>query len=323
MASNLSVYGGMPGQSIAVLRGMGIRTPFGSINFPTSRALYVRSTGHQDGDPKELITGKNLFLTVAAALDHVRAGLGDQVICLPGHAETISTADAWANLKAGTNIVCWGDGTLRPTFTYSAAAATILFNVANVHISNAIFYMAGDIASVTALTVAAPITVSAAGCGFHGCYFQVGVDGNQIVTKAITGTDAANHLSFTDCEFYGATAAECTTVLEILGSNDLRMKNTVVQAATSSTTVGVMRLNATALLGGLIDGCAFINRKALSVDAVTGVAASAGVCSNTLFGILDTATLAGWTTKADWMFHKCTTVNTTGEAGGETSTVSA
>jgi len=192
-----------------------------------------------------------------------------------------------------------------------------------VNIFGGIWELAGDPDSTTALTVAAPITVSAAGCGFHGCEFQVGVDADQIVTKAITGTDAANRLAFTDCHFYGATAAECTTVLEILGSNDFRMVNTHVQAATSSTTVGVMRLNATALLGGFVSGCSFINRKASSSHAVTGVASSAGICQDTNFGVLSTSGLIGWQTKADWHFYRCKTTNTTGEAGGETSTVSA
>jgi hypothetical protein len=275
-----------------------------------------------DGDPKEIVNGGDFYSTVAAALDHARANAGDRVICLPGHSESIATADAWANLKAGTQIDCWGSGTLRPTFTWTAAGATVLFNVANVTLNNARCFLAGSTSSVTALTVAAPITVSAAGCEFNGCDFQVGVDADQIVTRAITGTDGATDLSFNGCTFYGATAAECTTVLEILGSHGLRMYDTVIQAATSSTTVGVMRLNATALLNGIVGGCTFINRKAASIHAVTGVAASAGVCHDTNFGILDNATLVGWQTKADWMFYRCQTVNLTGETGAATTVVS-
>jgi len=311
------------------------RSPLGNFNAPIPNAYYVRSGGADGADERSLVTAKRMFTSVNAAcaqmvLDQAAnaiqpntAGRGCTIVCLPGHTETVSAADFWSSLVAGTRIVGWGYGTMRPKFTYSAAAATILLNVADVGIQNCVFEMAGDPLATTALTVAAPITVSAAGCQFRDCHFQVGVDADQIVTKAITGTDAANNLEFHNCTFYGATAAECTTVLEILGSNSLRMFNTHVQAGTSATTVGVMRLNATAALDIVVDGCSFINRKALSVDAVTGVAASAGVVRNTLFGILDTATLAGWTTKADLMFHKCTTVNTTGEAGGETSTVSA
>jgi hypothetical protein len=319
---NVNTYGPVSSDVLAVLRGRGVRTPFGTINFPTSRSLYVRSTGPADGDPKEIVNGGDFYTTVAAALDHCRSGKGDQVIVLDGHTETVSTADAWPNLKPGTKIIGWGDGTNRPTVTFSAAAASILLNVANVSISNFIFNCAGNPSATTALTVAAPFTVSDAGCGFYGCDFQVGVDADQIVTKAITTTDAANRFSITDSHFYGATAAECTTVLEVLGSDDLRLENVHIQAATSSTTVGVMRLNATALLGGFVSQCSFINRKASSVHAVTGVASSAGVCQDTNFGILDNATLAGWVTKGDWMFFRCQTVNFTGETGAATTVVS-
>ena len=318
----IQTYGGVSKQVLAMLRGRGVRTPWGTVNYPTSRSLYVRSTGPMDGDPKEIINGGDFYTSIAAALDHTRSNAGDQVIVLPGHAETISTADAWPNLKAGTNIVGWGQGNLRPSITWTAAAASVLFDRANCHISNFRFFMAGSTSSVTALTVAAPITVSAAGCGFHGIDAQVGVDNDQLVTKAITGTDGATELEITDTMFYGATTAECTTVLEILGSHNLRMENVHIQAATSSTTVGVMRLNATALLGGFVSGCTFINRKAASVHAVTGVASSAGVVQDCNFGILDNLTLVGWQTKGDFMFYRCQTVNLTGETGAATTVVS-
>ena len=294
----------------------------GAVMHPGVRGMFVRSTGRADHDPQWLANSGRLFPTVAAALIEARSAKCDVVNVLPGHVETISTADHWADLVAGTKIVGWGTGTERPQITWNAATATILLNVANVNLIGLNLYMAGDPASTTALTVAAPITVSAAGCGFYDCFMHVGVDANQIVTKAITGTNAADYLTFSGCHMYGATAAECTTVLEILGSDFLRMYNTHIQAGTSSTTVGVMRLNATALLGGYVGNCSFVNRKALSVHAVTGVAASAGVCENTNFGILDNATLVGWETKADWMFYRCHTVNLTGETGAATTVVS-
>jgi len=311
------------------------RSPLGTLNVPIPSIYFVRSAGPQSADERALETAGRFKTSIAAALTKLSAditaetawptvaGRGHMVIALPGHAETIDAADKWADLLAGTKIVGWGDGTMKPSITWSAAAGTVLFNAANCSLHNFNCYMAGSPTATTALTVAAPITVSAAGCGFEDCFFHVGVDADQIVTKAITGTDAADYLRIRNSNFYGATAAECTTVLEVLGSDFLDMENVRVQAGTSSATVGVMRLNATALLGGTIKGCTFINRKASSSHAVTGVASSAGVCEDTNFGVLDTSTLVGWQTKADWHFYRCRTTNTTGEAGGETSTVSA
>jgi hypothetical protein len=322
---NLSTYGGVSNQVLANLRGRGVRSPWGVTNYSTARALYVRSTGPVDGDPKEIINGGDFYTTVAAALDHCRTNQGDQVICLPGHTETISTADAWPNLKAGTSIVGWGSGTLRPTVTWSAAAATVLFNVANVNISNFIFNMAGDPSGSTALTVAAPITVSAAGCGFHGIDAIVGVDADQLCTKAITTTDAAKRLEITDSFFFGAASSQVTTVFEILGCDYMRLINAHVQATTASpTTIGVMRLNATALVGGYVEDCTFMNTGAAGTHAVTGVASSSGICRKTGFGVLQgTANLDGWQTKASWQFFDCHTANAVGEASAPTTPVSA
>lgn len=289
---------------------------------PGVRNIFVRSTGVRSEDASTL-QKVPVLPTVKAALSHCRSGYGDTIHVLPGHTETISTADYWANLRAGTRIIGYGHGTLRPQITYSASGATILLDVANVKIKNLAFYMAGSTSSSAALTVTAPITISAAGCEFEDCFFHVGVDADQKVTKAITTTDAADYLSFKRCDFYGATAAECTTVLEVLGSDYLHMEDCTVQAATSAVAVGVMRLNATALLGGVIKRCTFINRKALSEQAITGVAASAGVMEDCNFGILSTSGLVGFATKGDWHLYRCKTTNTTGEAGGEEATVSA
>src|SRR3990167_10398965 len=94
--------------------------------------------------------------TLDAALAKCQSGRNDTVYVLPGHAETISAADGWASLVAGTKIIglgnIWGDA---PQFTYSATWSDIKINVANVRIQNCRFLMAGALASTTALTVTA------------------------------------------------------------------------------------------------------------------------------------------------------------------------
>lgn len=295
-----------------------IQTPYGVLTAPGTRvAAYVRSTGVQDGD--DSFIQSNLVATIADALSRCRAGLGDSIFVLPGHVESISSADHFSGLVAGTNIVGIGQGTNRPTLTWTAAASTVLLDVADVTLQNMIL----DFAGTAATTVAAPITVSAAGVSIVGCSVQTGVGAAQLCTIGITTTAAADDFSIIGCQFYGATVAGSTAIIRIVGGTRFRMHGCDIQAATALTTIGLLSMLTTAPTFMKVSDCTFANRKALSVAAVSGMAAASGVFANCLFGILDTATTAGLTTPALLMMSNCYTVNTAGENGAATTPVSA
>ena len=285
-------------------------------------AAFVHHSGaaaYTNMDP--LIEGRGLYTTLNAALGQARSGAGDVVFVLPGHAENVSTADHMVALVAGTRVVGGGHGNARPRFTWSAATATWLFDVANVTIENCVLEMSG-FASGSALSVAAPITVSAAGCAIRGCRIRVSDDANELATIAITTTAAGDDFTIEDCLIHGDPAGEVTTMVQLVGADRFTMRCCVLVGATSSTTVGVMRLLTTASLQITVENCTFINQKASSVDAVTGIAAATGVVRDCDFGILDNATLVGWTAKGDLMFFRCQTVNLAGETGAATTVVS-
>ncbi len=298
-----------------------VQTPYGVLSAPASRvAAYVHSSGVQDLDDDYIRA--NTVTTLNEGLRRCRSGRGDVVYVMPGHAESISSADQMSNLKAGTNIVGLGHGSLRPTFTWTAATATFLFDVANVTLSNCVLDMAGGGAG-TALTVAAPITISAAGCGIYDCKMVMGHDADEIVTIGVTTTAAADDLVIAGCQVTSPTAAECTTCFRFVGADGLRFVNNTVLAATSSTTVGVVQFLTTASTNIEVGNSYFENRKALSVHAMTGMAGLTGVVHDCGFGILDTATLAGFVTPGSTSGYRNKTVNTAGEQGGGTATVSA
>lgn len=221
--------------------GAGLRTPGGTIAHPGGRVHYVRSSGGQDGDDETL--RRRLHTTLNSALAQCRSGLGDVVVVLPGHAENISSADQMSSLVAGTTIVGMGSGNLRPTFTWTAATATFLLDVANVTLSNLRLLMDPGTGTTT---VAAPITVSAAGCSILGCQIRMGTDANSKVTIGITTTAAADDFTIAGCEIYGATAAECTTMIQFVGADRLKFLGNTVVGATSAATVGVLRFLTTA-----------------------------------------------------------------------------
>jgi hypothetical protein len=266
------------------------------------------------------------FTSVASALGSCRANRGDRVVCLPGHTESIAAADAWANSLAGVSVIGVGEGDNRPTFTWTAATATILFDQANFGIRNCNLYMAGDTASTTALTVAAPITVSAAGCFISDCYINFGVDADQLVTIGVTTTAAGDRFRFNRNKCWGATAAECTSFFYAVGADHLQIHDTVIAGGTSSTTVGVLRFITTASLGIDIRRSIFQNLKAASIHAVTQMDGVLGTVADCGFGILDNATLAGWVPASAGngpQLFNCRTANLAAENGGVTTPVSA
>jgi hypothetical protein len=253
-------------------------------------AAYVRSSGLQNYDSSEV--KKRLVTTLNAGLAQCRSGMGDVVFVLPGHSENISAADFMSSLVAGTRIIGLGYGTLRPSFTWTLAGATWLFDVANVTLSNCILDMAGSRTSTTALTVAAPITVSAAGCAITDCEIHFGVDADQLVTVGVTTTAAADDFTFARNKCFGATAAECTTFLRLVGADRAQILGNRIIGATSAVLVGLVQFITTSSLNVLMEDNHVRNNKAASSAAVSvsaGATSSSGYVDHLYLTVLDDA----------------------------------
>lgn len=187
--------------------------------------------------------------SVNAAMAKCRSNRGDRIVCLPGHVETVSTANFWSSVKAGVGVFGLGTGTLRPKFTYSAQAATLLLSVANVWIDNCQFELAGDPGSTTALTVDSAISITGIGCQITRCYFQVGVDADQIITLGILVN--AGKVKILDNIFIGATAGEITaagTVIRLTAADEVQIKGNYMSAALATDTDGLIETLTTASL---------------------------------------------------------------------------
>lgn len=252
---------------------------------------YVRATTidglHPDIEARR-------FTTLNAALAECRSGAGDVVGVLPGHTENVSSADQMSNLVAGTQIVGMGYNAQRPTFTWSAATSTFLLDVNDVGLHNMILNLDPGTGTVT---VAAPITVSGAGCRISGCLIRTSTDANSKTTIPITTTAAGDDFTIDGCYIYGATAGECTTGIQLVGADRFRMVDTQIHLATSSTTVGSVRFLTTASTNVTIKRCVIGNYKAASTVALTDMAAATGFIDDTHFivnsGIAPMGTPAG------------------------------
>lgn len=273
-----------------------------------------------DGMPQSIKA--RLYGSTNDALAQCRSGLGDVVVVMPGHTENVDAADDWSNLVAGTKIIGMGQGNDRPTYTWSVAAASVLINVANVSLSGCILQMAGP-AGTTALTVAAPMTVSAAGFQLRGCRIQTEIDADQGTTIALTTAVGASDMVIDGCDFHGdGDGTLVTTVIRLVGAVRLRMRNTNI-FATSSDEVGVVQMLTTISTNVLIEGCTFTNRSGASDTAFTGMALATGVVKDCAFCILDDTSTAGWDTPGALQGINNQVVNDDAEGGTAQTPVSA
>lgn len=273
------------------LLGVGQRTPFGTLIPPGGRvAAYVRSTGLQTGD--DLNLANMLVTNLDAGLARCRSGMNDIVVVLAGHAESITGADFMSSLVAGTRIIGTGTGTNRPTFTWTATAASFLFDVANVEMHNCILNLAGPRTSTTALTVTAPITVSAAGCALVGNEINFAVDPNQLSTVGVTTTAGATFFRFVDNDCFGATDSQVTTFLRLVGTDHFKMFRNRIVGATSSVVVGPVQFITTDSLFCQIEDNWIANNLAASSAAVSvsaGATSSSGFVNKLFMSVLDDA----------------------------------
>ncbi len=187
---------------------------------------FVQSTGPQ-GDGT---SSSSPVASVNTAM--AKASANDVIICLPGHAETITSSTAMKWNVAGIAIVGCGNGAARPTFTISTAnTATIAVSAANVSVSNCIFVANFlSIAACFTLTTAKNFTV-------NGCLF-LETSGVLDFLNIIKSTGAANTvdgLTVLNSQWAGQGTTSVNTF--ILSANDidrLTVMNNAVQLANTT-----------------------------------------------------------------------------------------
>ncbi len=233
LSSALPYYQAMPG----------IVTPYGTLLKPGGRiAAYVRSTGAQDGEDHFASSGM-LVNTLQAGLARCRSGQNDVVYVLPGHVESISTADFMTNLVAGTQIISAGrpGASNNPNFTWTATTSTFLLDVADVTLQGLTLTMGG------ADNVTAPITVTGAGCAIIGCQIIAGTTSALESATPVTVSTGANDFTFAGNRV-SATGGAVTTACVSVGAAVARTTITGNRFFTtqSSATTGVIAVGAAA-----------------------------------------------------------------------------
>lgn len=214
---------------------------------PGGRIFYVRGTAGSlltySDDQLDIYRSTfqgQVFATVALALAQCVSGRGDRIIVLEGHTENLAAADSWP-FVAGVKIIGLGSGARRPTFTFTAATSTLLVDVQGVSITGCVFKCAGP-AGTTALTVAAPFTVSGADCVFAYNKFEVGIDADQLCTAFFTTTAAADNLVIYENDVTSAVAAAAlTSLFTFVGADNLKFIRNRCKAGFANAATGLLR----------------------------------------------------------------------------------
>ena len=169
---------------------VGIRTLFGTWVAPGANVTFLGPAGVFEST----FTENNRVTTLAAAVAKSRTSKNDVVFLLPGYAENISAA-AYASIPAGTKLIGLGSvfDASAPKLTWTAAAATLLLNAADVLIENVVLDFSG------VADCAAPITVSAAGCGINKCRIVMQNDTASFsALSGVTLAAGANRFTFNE-----------------------------------------------------------------------------------------------------------------------------
>lgn len=205
----------MPAPSLAdataITTNNGLRTQYGLILPPGARvAAYVRSTGVQSGD--DAFLAQNLCTTLAQGLARARPGMGDFVVCLPGHTESVADATTFsAALVAGTKIIGVGRGSNMPTFTWTATGAQWAIAVNDVQLAGI------RISPIGINAVVLPVNITGTDCSINYCEFVVSTTAIA-PTNVITVAATALRADISGNKFRGLAASVPTTIITVAGA---------------------------------------------------------------------------------------------------------
>lgn len=210
-----------------------------------------------------------VFTTLTAASAMTVSGRGDVIVVCPGYTETVTANGGIELNSAEVTIVGLGNGTQRPTISFTTTtAADINFDAVGVVMENFIFDMTGIDALV------GPLDINAAGCVVRKSKIITGNATNQTTLAVICDANAGD-FEFSDNVVVGTTDAGTTAVVQLTGGDNIRILRNSFQGAYSSG-IGAISNITTACTNLVIEDNAINNQTASSTKAITCVGGSTG-----------------------------------------------
>lgn len=200
--------------------------------------FYVDSvTGSSANDGLSWSTPK---ATIAQALALCTASENDQIHLAPTHAETIAAAAGIAINVAGVSIIGYGNGSNRPTLTWSATDSTMTITAANVSLFNIRTKVSID-------EVVSMIAVSAAGVTLERVDF-VETTSAQALQWLLT-TNAADQLTIKNCTHRQLTAANTAQAwIQLVGTDHTVIVDNIFQILAAASTSSHLISGSTAVV---------------------------------------------------------------------------
>lgn len=214
---------------------VGFQNDFGVWSPPGSRTFYL-CNGTRTGDDSTF-TGKLVggsSGTLAQALSYCRAGMGDTIVVLPGHAENVTDNTMLANMVAGTRIVGITDPFRddAPTFTWTNTAGN--WAVAAKNCSFRGLRLLCDAAN----GITSAITSTVAGTKFEGNYISWAAGAALKSTIGITVGSASHDFRFVNNYVTGTETHNVTDGIKVIGATPparlLIARNTMIASATAA-----------------------------------------------------------------------------------------
>jgi len=256
----------------------------------TGSVFFVHAgTGVDEGPAGK--TPQYPFKTLDYAIGKCTASKGDVIYCMPGHTDTITAAGTITLDVAGVSIIGLGQGLLRPTITYTTAAAgTFAVSAANCKVQNIIF-------NANYADIVAAVVVTGKDFTLEGCLFKEQATNMNFLTCVATGAVAngADGLSVIRCERISIDAAALAFVSILEACNRLSLIGNFDNQSSAANVGHFLIQGAFDVLGAKIIGNILQlngdnNAQTVGVFATGSSTASTGVMAYNLVGSLDTTT---------------------------------
>jgi hypothetical protein len=230
---------------------------------------YVNSASAAGGDGSSPASGKT---TLAAAL--ALAASGDRIFIAAGHTETVSAASYITWSQSGVTVIGLGNGSNRPTFTWSLTTSTIVISGSNNILSNIICK-----SSVDEMVLMFSVT------GSNVVLDRVDhVETTSVQTIAFAAFTTGTDCVVQNCNHYQATAATATQIWITATSNTrFKLLNNTFMLALANAAAGAVFFGVTCtnvlLFGNNVKmtGGTTLLSAFLSLNTTTGM-----VCYNNL-----------------------------------------
>ena len=228
------------------------------LNTYSGNVRWVNSAG----SPNSAGTFQRPHLTVDAAING--SSVNDLIICKAGHVETLVASGAVTQDVAGVAVIGLGQGSRRPTFTFTPAAVGTngwAISAAGCSVQNIIGKPGLD-------AITNPFNVSAASC-LLDIEWQDASATLEAATVVLT-TAAADQISI-NLTYLGFTAGDaCVAPIKLVGATDARIKLDFYGKASTAVVNFITTLSSNVDVRGYVYNSGTTDGSKLVVDTITG-----------------------------------------------------